>query len=114
MFYYSPWYARMMRLTLDGRRKAKDAIFHGPPFATALGYTDMVFKDVQFGIEAGERDGIAECLVLRCKFVRCAKAGINIQNFNSLDWWVWYSIFEDCHIGVSSEYNGGGGALSCL
>jgi len=99
----------MMRLTLDGRGKAKDAIFHGPPFATALGYTDVVFKDVQFGIEAGERDGIAECLVLRCKFIRCAKAGINIQNFNSLDWWVWYSVFEDCHIGVSSEYNGGGG-----
>jgi len=109
MFYYSPWYARMMRLTLDGRGQAKDAIFHGPPFATTLGYTDMVFKDVQFGIEAGERDGIAECLVLRCKFIRCAKAGINIQNFNSLDWWIWYSVFEDCHIGVSSEYNGGGG-----
>src|SRR5208283_3136476 len=29
--------------------------------------------------------------------------------FNTLDWWVWYSVFEDCHIGVSSEYNGGGG-----
>jgi len=109
MFYYCPWYARMMRLTLDGRGKAKDAIFHGFPFATVLGYTDMVFKDVQFGIETGERDGIAECLVLRCKFIRCAKAGINIQNFNTLDWWVWYSVFEDCHIGVSSEYNGGGG-----
>ena len=89
--------------------KAKDAIFHGKPFATALGYTDMVFKDVQFGIEAGERDGIAECLVLRCKFIRCSKAGISIQNFNTLDWWVWYCEFEDCHIGVSSEYNGGGG-----
>jgi len=109
IFYYSPWYARMMRLTLDGRGRAKDAIFHGKPFATALGYTDMVFKDVEFGIEAGERDGIAECLVLRCKFIRCSKAGINIQNFNSLDWWIWYSAFEDCHIGVSSEYNKGGG-----
>lgn len=74
MIYNCFWYARMMRLTLDGRRKAKDAIFHGMPFATALGYTDMVFKDVQFGIEAGERDGIAECLVQRCKFIRCAKA----------------------------------------
>jgi hypothetical protein len=109
MFYYCPWYARMMRLTLDGRGKAKDAIFHGMPFATALGYTEMVFKDLQFGIEAGERDGIAECLVLRCKFIRCSRAGISIQNFNTLDWWVWYSVFEDCHIGVSSEYNRGGG-----
>jgi hypothetical protein len=109
MFYYCPWYARMMRLTLDGRDTAKDAIFHGKPFATALGYTDMVFKGVQFGIEAGEREGIAECLVLRCKFIRCSKAGLSIQNFNTLDWWVWHSIFEDCHIGVSSEYDGGGG-----
>ncbi len=109
MFYYCPWMARMMRLTLDGGGKAKDAIFHGLPFATALGYTDMVFKDVQFGIEAGERDGIAECLVLRCKFIRCSQTGISIQNFNTLDWWVWYSTFEDCHIGVSSQYNKGGG-----
>jgi hypothetical protein len=109
MFYFCGWYCRMMRLTLDGKGKAKDAIFHGLPFATALGYTDMVFKDVQFGIEAGERDGIAECLVLRCKFIRCTKAGISIQNFNTLDWWIWYSTFEDCHIGVSSEYNKGGG-----
>jgi len=109
MFYYCPWYARMMRLTLDGRGKAKDAIFHGLPFATALGYSDMVFKDVQFGIETGKRDGIAECLVLRCKFMRCRQAGISIQNFNTLDWWIWYSVFADCHIGVSSEYNGGGG-----
>lgn len=109
IFYYCPWFARMMRLTLDGSGKAKDAIFHGLPFATALGYTDMVFKDVQFGIEAGERDGIAECLVLRCKFIRCSETGISIQNFNTLDWWVWYSTFEDCHIGVSSQYNKGGG-----
>ena len=109
IFYYSPWYARMMRLTLDGRGKATDGIFHGPPFANVMGNTDMVFKDVQFGIETGERDGIAECLVLRCKFIRCTKAGISIQNFNTLDWWVWYSLFENCHIGVSSEYNGGGG-----
>ncbi len=109
MFYYCPWFARMMRLTLDGQGRAKDAIFHGLPFATALGYTDMVFKDVQFGIETGERDGIAECLVLRCKFIRCSKAGISIQNFNTLNWWIWYSTFEDCRIGVSSEYNNGGG-----
>ena len=109
IFYYCPWFARMMRLTLDGSGKAKDAIFHGLPFATALGYTDMVFKDVQFGIEAGERDGIAECLVLRCHFIRCSETGISIQNFNTLDWWVWYSTFEDCHIGVSSQYHKGGG-----
>jgi len=109
MIFYSPWYARMMRLTLDGAGKAKDAIYHGPRFATALGYTDMVFKDVQFGIEAGEHNGIAECLMLRCHFIRCSETGISIQDFNTLDWWIWYSTFEDCHIGVSSQYHKGGG-----
>ena len=33
-------------------------VFGPTDYRFALGYTDMVFKDVQFGIEAGERDGI--------------------------------------------------------
>lgn len=109
MLYYSAWYSRLGRLTLDGAGRAMTAIRHGQPFATANEYADLVFQDVGFGLEAGERDGIAETAVLRCRFLRCSQAGLNIQNFNSLDWWLWYCLFEDCHIGVSTEYHGSGG-----
>lgn len=67
----------------------------------------MIFKDVDFGIEAGQQDGIAETAVLRCRFHRCAKAAISIQNFNSLDWYIWDSWFEDCGIGVTNEFGAG-------
>jgi len=107
MLYYSPWYARLGRLTLDGGGKALTAVRHGKPFATALEYADMVFKDVGFGIEAGEQNGIAETSVLRCKFVRCSRAGLSIQNWNSLDWWIWYCLFEDCVLGVTNVYGAG-------
>ena len=107
MLLYDAWYASLSRLTFDGAGKAKTAVQHGPSFATANECTDCVFKDVQFGIEAGQRDGIAETAVLRCRFYRCAKAGISIQNFNSLDWYIWNCWFEDCGVGATNEFGAG-------
>ena len=107
MFLYDAWYASLSRFTLDGAGKAKTAIQHGPAFATANECTDMIFQDVQFGIEAGQRDGIAETAVLRCRFYRCTKAAISIQGFNSLDWYIWNCWFEDCGIGVTNEFGAG-------
>jgi hypothetical protein len=107
MFLYDAWYASLSRITFDGVGKAKTAIQHGPAFATANECTDMIFQNVQFGIEAGQRDGIAETAVLRCRFFRCAKAAISIQGFNSLDWYIWNCWFEDCGIGVTNEFGAG-------
>jgi pectin methylesterase-like acyl-CoA thioesterase len=107
MFLYDAWFASLSRLTFDGAGTAKTAVQHGPAFATANECTDCIFKDVQFGIEAGQRDGIAETAVLRCRFYRCAKAGISIQNFNTLDWYIWNCWFEDCGVGVTNEYGAG-------
>jgi hypothetical protein len=44
---------------------------------------------------------------MRCRFVRCTKAGISLQNFNSLDWFIWFSTFEDCGDGVTNIYGAG-------
>jgi hypothetical protein len=107
MIVYDAWYASLSRLTFDGAGTAKTAVQHGPAFATANECTDCIFKDVQFGIEAGQRDGIAETAVLRCRFYRCAKAAISIQNFNTLDWYIWNCWFEDCGIGVTNEFDAG-------
>ncbi|MHB9025000.1 MAG: glycosyl hydrolase family 28-related protein [Armatimonadota bacterium] len=107
MFVYDAWFASLSRLTFDGVGKAKTAVQHGPAFATYNECTDCVFKDVQFGIEAGQKFGIAETAVLRCRFIRCAKAGISIQNFNSLDWYIWSCWFEDCGIAATNEFGAG-------
>jgi hypothetical protein len=65
---------------------------------------DDLHREVGMGIEAGAPggQGIAETTVLRCRFQRCAIAGLSIQNFNSLDWFVWHSAFEDCGLGVTN------------
>ena len=107
MLFYDAWYASISRFTLDGAGKAKTALEHGPKFATANECTDMIFKDVEFGIEAGSAAGIAETAVLRCRFFRCGKAAISIQDFNSLDWYIWDCWFEDCGIGVTNEFKAG-------
>lgn len=109
MFDYGAWYSKVSRLTFDGKGKAKSAIVHGKRFVTYNEFSDIVIKNVEFGIEAGipSEQGIAETAVLRCRFVRCSKAGISIQNFNSLDWFIWYSIFERCGVGITNTYGAG-------
>jgi len=107
MLHYNPWYASLGRLTFDGAGKAKTAIQHGVAFTTYNEITDLIVRDVEFGIEAGMRDGIAETAVLRCRFYRCSQAAISIQNFNSLDWYIWHCWFEDCRIAVTNEFGAG-------
>lgn len=107
MFLYNAWYSRVGRLTFDGKGKALAAIRHGPAFTTYNEFSDMIFRDVGFGIEAGMKDGIAETAVWRSQFLRCTKAGISIQNFNSLDWFIWDCRFEDCALGVTDSFGAG-------
>jgi hypothetical protein len=104
MLDYGAWYSKLGRLTFDGRGKARTAIAHGKSFATYNEFFDVVIRDVGIGMEAGAPggQGIAETTVLRCRFQRCSIAGLSIQNFNSLDWFIWHSVFEDCGLGVTN------------
>jgi len=109
MMQYGAWYARMCRLSFDGAGRAKTAILCGPRFATYNEFTDMIFRDVGFGIEAGRHgtQGIAETVVARCQFINCSTAGISIQNWNSLDWFIWHCVFDNCRIGVTNAFGAG-------
>ena len=68
-----------------------------------------VFQDAGVGIEAGtpEHSGVAETSVLRCRFLRCTRAGASLRNFNSLDWWFRQCRFEDCQTGLTNLYGAG-------
>ena len=109
MFHYNAWYASLSHLTFEGGGKAKTIIEQSPAFATASEFTDLVLKGADFGIEAGDMKsaGMAETAVLRCRFYRCVKAAVSIQNFNSLDWYIWDCWFEDCGVGATNEFGAG-------
>src|SRR5262245_9286464 len=109
MFDYGAWYSKVGRLTFDGKGKARTAIAHGKQFVTFNEFFDLIIHDVGIGIEAGAPggQGIAETTVLRSTFQRCSVAGISLQNFNSLDWFIWQSRFEDCGYGVTNTRGAG-------
>jgi hypothetical protein len=109
MFDYGAWYSKVGRLTFDGKGKARTAIAHGKQFATFNEFFDLIIRDVGIGIEAGAPggQGIAETTVLRSTFQRCSVAGISLQNFNSLDWFIWQSRFEGCGYGVTNTRGAG-------
>jgi hypothetical protein len=106
-------YSRINRITFDGRGKASVAVeqtwdnTHGN-FDTGNEYADDRFVDVEYGIRGGfEGYGFAETSVVRARFIRNTKAGIALGNFNALDLWVWYSLFEDCGVGVTNDPGAG-------
>lgn len=76
----------------------------GPVFSTASEIADCTFQDLPIGILGGQdkMQGQAEVCVRRCAFVRCGY-GLLLQNWNSLDWWVWDCEFRQCQVGVSNK-----------
>ncbi len=99
VFSYTAWYSRISRLTIDGSGRASMALlFNGEKFSTYNETSDMVFKDSAVGLQLGGKGGDfgqAENMILRCRFLNCG-IGLRTVNFNSLDIWVWNSLFEDC------------------
>jgi hypothetical protein len=110
-------YSSIGRLTWDGGGRARTAVAHlwdgkTPNANSGCEHADEVFRDVGNGIQAGIPHFMdAECAVQRCRFEHCSRAGISIGSMNALDWWVWYSRFDGCRVGVTNcpdgEYGGG-------
>ena len=98
MFHLDAWYSKISRLGFDGRGRARVGLHYGPAFSTYNETSDLAFRDLGVGLLFGgpKSQGQAENEVLRCRFLRCAQAGVETANFNSMDIWVWYSRFEDC------------------
>jgi hypothetical protein len=108
-------YSRFNRLQFDGKGSAKVAVDQAKRdgstnyFDTGNEYAEDVFRNVGYGIRAGTYDiGAAESSVVRCRFINNSIAGIATKNFNALDWWIWYSYFENCATGVTNAAEGEG------
>jgi len=102
-------YSRFDRITFDGSGIAGVLVdqsvadySEGRQFDTGNEYADDVFQDATIGIQGGQFGlGAAESSVLRSKFSNNAW-GILLKNFNALDWWVWYSLFENNGSAISN------------
>ena len=110
-------YSKIGRITWDGSGKSVTAVAHlwdghTPNAATGLEHADEVYKDVAIGLRAGMPHFMdAECMVNRCKFLRCSNSGLLINSFNALDWWLWNCEFVGCRLGATNQADGeyGGG-----
>lgn len=103
MFNLNGWYLRVSRLTFEGNNNAYRGIFKTGTFSTHCEFSDIVFKDFTEGIGldfSAPVDGQAEDAIIRCTFNKCS-TGIASCDWNSLDQWVWWCLFEDCNIGVN-------------
>ena len=108
MLRYDSWYCKVSRLTFDGNGKAGGGLVHAGHFSTYCEMSDLVFQDIPgIGMNLGDAGpyGQAEHAVLRCKFLRCVE-GIATIEWNTLDIYVWYCLFEDCGKAVSNHMGG--------
>ncbi len=107
-------YSRFSRITWDGSKTAHTAVAHFWDGSTGFAVThnehsDEHFIDVGHGLRAGKPHTMdAETAVLRCRFIRNSIAGVSIESFNALDWYIWDSYFEDCKVGVTNNPPTGG------
>ncbi len=109
MIRFGGWYCKVSRVTLDGEGKAETGILWGPRFSIFSELSDVTFRNLDVGVQGGiiDASGIDSVTTLRCKFIRCAKAGISIENWNSLNWFVWDSVFEYCGRAVTNVFGAG-------
>lgn len=108
MLRYDAWYCKVSRLTFDGNGKTNGGLVRAGGFSTYCELSDLVFKDINgiaLNLGNAERDGQAEHAVLRCHFLRCGE-GISTINWNTLDIYVWYCLFEDCGKGIYNRMGG--------
>ncbi|MGA2067072.1 MAG: glycosyl hydrolase family 28-related protein [Thermoguttaceae bacterium] len=105
---YDAWYCKVSRLRFDGRKKANGGLVRAGSFSTYCELSDLVFTDIKgiaLNLGNAEQDGAAEHAVLRCKFLHCSE-GISTINWNTLDIYVWYCLFEDCGRGIYNRMGG--------
>ena len=72
--------------------------------------SECIFRSFTHGIGGGqftegEQDATnSEVSIRNCHFYKCTNAGIAIQGYNALDYWIWNCRFIECYIGVKNRY----------
>jgi hypothetical protein len=103
------------RLTFDGGGAqitlVNETMHQGCCYDGSNEYSDDVFENAAIGIQAGDNTVgccSAETKVDRDTFANLTEAGISLEDWNAVDWFVRYSTFEHDHYGVTNAYGEGG------
>jgi hypothetical protein len=103
------------RLTMDGGGAQitliNETMHQGCCYDGSNEYSDDVFENAAIGLQAGDNTVgccSAETKVDRDTFVNLDKAGISLEDWNAVDWYVRYSVFEHDTVGVTNDFGEGG------
>jgi hypothetical protein len=103
------------RLTLDGGGAqitlVNETMHLGCCYDGSNEYTDNVFENAGIGLQAGDNTVgccSAETKVDRDTFANLTEAGISLEDWNAVDWYVRYSTFAHDKYGVTNGYGAGG------
>jgi hypothetical protein len=107
-------YSRFDRLTFNGQGNAGVAVDQSKAdgtsnyFDTDNEYADDVFENAGTGLRCGNLGyGCAETSMLRDQFLNNTVAGVAMKNFNALDMFIWYSLFQSNYQGVTNHPGAG-------
>jgi len=104
-------YSNLERVTLNGNNTAGKDLWiqwdgSSTHFPTTFGITDDVFKNSQIGIQGGSlansyQDTAAEVSIERSQFLNNTSAGIYLEDWNTVDWWIRNSNFQNNYNGIN-------------
>jgi hypothetical protein len=107
-------FSRFDRLTFNGQGNAGVAVDQSKAdgtsnyFDTGNEYADDVFENAGIGLRCGNLGyGCAETSMLRDQFINNTVAGVAMKNFNALDMWIWYSLFQNNAVGATNAQGAG-------
>ena len=118
---WAKWLAtlsRWARITWDGANTAGIGVAHkwdhvNNGYSTAgLEHSDEVFQDMKRGSAPGDPGSNygwndAEVSIIRSKFIRNSEAGVSVESWNALNYWIWDSEFTDNARGVTNIFRAG-------
>lgn len=103
------------RLTLDGGNAqitlVNETMHQGCCYDGSNEYADDIFENAFIGLQAGDNTVgccSAETKVDRDTFVNLSQAGISLEDWNAVDWYVRYSTFAHDNYAVTNSYGAGG------
>ncbi len=104
------WYCKVSRFTFDGGGTAGTGLMRWNNFSTYCELSDLWFKDIKgsgicLGSATNDHEGQAEHAIERCRFTRCG-TGILTADWNTMDIYVWWCLFEDCGRGIHNNMGG--------
>jgi hypothetical protein len=104
------WYCKVSRFTFDGRGRAGTGLMRWNNFSTYCELSDLWFKDIKgngicLGSATNNHEGQAEHAIERCRFTRCG-TGLLTADWNTMDIYIWWCLFEDCGRGVHNNMGG--------